>query len=97
MERPKSGIIMKSALISGASALALLVASTSAFAADAVPPAFAQLLNSRQDQISYIDVSAAPNVEAGNGHGYPGQPLGLERPHGQAHIPAGAEGPRTGP
>lgn len=41
-----------------------------ALPANAVPPAFAQLLKSRPDRISYIDVSAAPNVEAGNGHGY---------------------------
>ena len=41
-----------------------------ALAPDAVPPAFAQLLKGRSDRISYIDVSAAPNVEAGNGHGY---------------------------
>lgn len=41
-----------------------------ALRADAVPPGFAQLLKSRSDRISYIDVSAAPNIEAGNGHGY---------------------------
>jgi esterase/lipase superfamily enzyme len=41
-----------------------------ALAADAVPPALAQLLKSRADRISYIDVSAAPNIESGNGHGY---------------------------
>lgn len=37
---------------------------------EAVPPAFAELLKSRADRISYIDVSGAPNVESGNGHGY---------------------------
>ncbi len=37
---------------------------------EAIPPAFAELLKSRADRISYIDVSGAPNVESGNGHGY---------------------------
>jgi len=37
---------------------------------EAVPPAFAQLLKSRADRISYIDVSEAPDIEWGNGHGY---------------------------
>ena len=30
----------------------------------------ANLLKNRQDRISYIDVSAAPDISAGNGHGY---------------------------
>jgi len=37
---------------------------------DQVPAAFAGLLKDRRDQISYIDVSDAPEIEAGNGHGY---------------------------
>ena len=41
-----------------------------ALAADAVPPALARLLTSRPDRISYIDVSDAPDVKSGNGHGY---------------------------
>lgn len=41
-----------------------------ALPADSVPPSLSQLLKSRADRISYIDVSRAPNVESGNGHGY---------------------------
>ncbi|MCA6226920.1 MAG: alpha/beta hydrolase [Phenylobacterium sp.] len=41
-----------------------------ALPAESVPPALAELLKSRADRISYIDVSGAPKVESGNGHGY---------------------------
>lgn len=41
-----------------------------ALAPDEVPPALAALLKARRDRISYIDVSAAPDITAGNGHGY---------------------------
>lgn len=41
-----------------------------ALPAESVPPSLAQLLKSRADRISYIDVSQAPKVGAGNGHGY---------------------------
>ncbi|MFM8820043.1 MAG: alpha/beta hydrolase [Phenylobacterium sp.] len=41
-----------------------------ALSSDAAPPAFAKLLTTRSDRISYIDVSAVPNVKADNGHGY---------------------------
>ena len=37
---------------------------------DKVPVPLANLLKNRQDRISYIDVSAAPDISAGNGHGY---------------------------
>ena len=37
---------------------------------DQVPAPFANLLKSRPDRVSYIDVSAAPDISAGNGHGY---------------------------
>lgn len=41
-----------------------------ALAPDKVPPPFANLLKQRRDRISYIDVSAAPEISTGNGHGY---------------------------